>query len=150
MPKSHTVKLKIVNNTGFKMKPSGDWFDSGRLADDYSWPEVSDKDHETVVCYERDWAMAGCSGLVVYNLIDGNQEVGSMTIAFSNPDMGNNKVGVGAGTDRSSDNQIWSDMGDHGYNPFTQDFSTGGRSFVATCECSGGSTNNASVTLARR
>ena len=67
------------------------WFDSGRVADHFEWPKcIKPADDHTIVCYERNWSMAGCSGYVQY-LVNGN----TVTIAFSNPSVGNNKVGVG-------------------------------------------------------
>ena len=70
------------------------WFDSGRVADNFDWPKcIKPTEAQTIVCYERDWSMAGCSGYVQY-LVDGS----TITIAFSNPSAGGNKVGVGMGT----------------------------------------------------
>ena len=63
----HNVKLSIKNRSGFTTTYAGDWFDSGRLADDYNWPgTISNDDHQEILCYERDWSAAGCSGYVQY------------------------------------------------------------------------------------
>lgn len=91
MVKKHTVKLDIRNNTPFPMMYHNMYFGSGRVADHFSWPKVINKnENHTVVCYERDWALSGCSGYVQY-VMNGN----IVTIAFSNPSAGTNKVGVG-------------------------------------------------------
>ena len=91
MVKQHTIKLVITNKTPFIMMFHSFWFDSGRVADHFSWPKIINKGEvHTIVCYERNWSMAGCSGYVQYNM-NGN----IVTIAFSNPSVGSNKVGVG-------------------------------------------------------
>ena len=92
MVKQHTIKLNIRNDTPFPMSYFSFWFDSGRVADNFSFPKLINKsEFYTVVLYERDWSLAGCSGYVQYNM-NGN----IVTIAFSNPSVGTNKVGVGA------------------------------------------------------
>ena len=91
MVKQHNVMLSIQNNSPFVMTFHEVWFDSGRVGDGFSWPKtIARNDNPTILCYERDWALAGCSGYVTYKM-NGN----IVTIAFSNPSAGNNKVGVG-------------------------------------------------------
>lgn len=95
MVKNHTIKLTITNETNFVMTYISEWFDSGRLADSFEWPEaIRSKETVTVVLYEKNFSIAGCSGYVQY-LMGG----APVTIAFSNPSVGMNKVGVGPGTD---------------------------------------------------
>ena len=91
MVKQHTIKLDIRNNTNFPLTYHGMWFDSGRVGDHFAWPKtIVPNENHTIVCYERDWALSGCSGYVQY-VMNGN----IITIAFSNPSAGTNKVGVG-------------------------------------------------------
>ena len=95
MVKQHVVKLSIRNDTMFVMTYASHWFDSGRVANDFVWPvTVKSNESHTVLLYEKDWALSGCSGYVQY-LMGGKP----VTIAFSNPSVGHNKVGVGLGTD---------------------------------------------------
>src|SRR5690348_7844239 len=124
MPKQHAIVLRIQNNTGVTLTFKSDWFDSGRLGDGESWPStIEDGDTSVIQMYERDWALAGCSGLCTYT-VDG----GEITIAFSNPAAGSNKLGVGTGgTD------VWDSMDSHDYNTFQEDFNVNGAAYHATC-----------------
>ena len=91
MVKEHTIKLNINNDTLYTFTFMRDWFDSGRLAEGFTWPSIiQSKFNHTVVLYEAHWSLAGCSGYVQYMM--GYTPV---TIAFSNPSVGMNKVGVG-------------------------------------------------------
>jgi hypothetical protein len=142
MPKTHVVKITITNNTSETLTKPDAWFDSGRVADGWSWPDkIAPGAKEIIECYERDSATAGCSGYVKYNL----GEKGQMAIAFSNPSVGKNKLGVGLG---SKAKEVWDGMTDHGYDPFVQSFDLGSVKVVATCQASGGDVNNARVSLA--
>lgn len=145
MPKSHVVKLMITNKTPFLMKYKSDWFDSGRIADGWSWPEeILPGDTEIIECYEKDNALAGCSGYVTYN-IGYDEMTADMTIAFSNPSSGKNKLGVGKGK------AVWDNMSDHGYKPFTEHFVLEGRDrpvmIICNCQCTGGEVNQARILL---
>ncbi|XP_066917806.1 uncharacterized protein [Clytia hemisphaerica] len=138
MVKKHNIKLKITNGTGSSLKYHGEWFDSGRLADGFRWPElIQDGGKETVLCYERDWAMAGCSGYVQYRI---NGQV--LTIGFSNPSAGKNKVGVGL-----TGKKIWDEMGCNDYSPHVTTLQM--ETFVLKCHysCTGGATNNIDIVL---
>ena len=138
MVKDHNVKLEINNKSGFNMTYKADWYDSGRLADDYSWPKsISNGDHATILSYEKDWSWAGCSGYVTYSM--GGDAV---TIAFSNPSSGANKLGVG--TDGKG---VWDDMGNHDYKPFVVQITINDVRLNFNCKCTGGSTNNATVDI---
>ncbi len=69
MVKNHNIKLTINNESRFEMTYVGDWFDSGRLADTYSWPQTIPKgDKPVTLCYEKDSSLAGCSGYVQYSM----------------------------------------------------------------------------------
>ena len=138
MVKDHNVKLSIKNRSGFTTTYAGDWFDSGRLADDYNWPgTISNDDHQEILCYERDWSAAGCSGYVQYNM-SGTV----LTIAFSNPSVGTNKLGVG-----TTGKDVWDDMDNHSYQPFVIKITIAGKELNFNCQCTGGSTNSAEVSI---
>ena len=138
MAKSHVIKLTITNQSGFDLTFVKDWFDSGRLADNESWPKtIKDGDHQTITCYEKDWAMAGCSGYCTYSL-NGTE----VTIAFSNPASGSNKLGVGIGG-----NSVWDNMDNHDYKAFVEEFIATGNSYFADCKCTGGDVNTATVQI---
>lgn len=135
--KSHVIKLTIWNKTGYQLTNPDSWFDSGRVADGWSIPGmISPGDQAVVEMYERDWALAGCSGWIKYDL-----NGGKIYIAFSNPASGRNKLGCG--TDKS----VWDQMGNHDYDPFTEELAISGVTFVASEKCTGGDVNEAIVAL---
>ncbi len=138
MVKQHNVHLIIENHSGVTMQSPSEWFDSGRIADGYHWPSsVADGETLDVLCYEKDWALAGCSGTVSYRM--NNTEV---TFGFSNPSAGTNKLGVG-----TSGRAVWDNMSDHDYSPFDISFSIGDVAVTCQCRCSGGTTNLATVKI---
>ena len=140
MVKIHNVRMIIENQSGFSMQYSSDWFDSGRLADTYSWPEtVADGGKLDILCYEKDWSLAGCSGTVAYKMDDTE-----VTFAFSNPAVGKNKLGVG-----TSGRAVWDNMTNHDYSPFEVDILLGDTTLKCECQCTGGTTNLATVKLIR-
>ncbi|MEZ5016138.1 MAG: hypothetical protein R2800_03745 [Flavipsychrobacter sp.] len=143
MAKSHNVKLTITNKSGVDLNFAGEWFDSGRVADGYSWPKViKNGDHETILCYEKDGALAGCSGYCIYKVNGGTE----LTIAFSNPSAGSNKLGAGTGSAK----KVWDDMDNHDYKPFVVEFSANGNNYYANCKCTGSSVNDATVSISPR
>ena len=122
------------------MKFSHSWYDAGRVADRFKWPPtIKDGDHAEVLSYERDWSLAGCSGYVTY--IMGQTTV---TIAFSNPPIGFNKLGVGIS---AHGKDVWEDKGDHNYNPFTVILPVNGKNLTFDCQCTGGTTNSCTVEI---
>lgn len=138
MVKSHNCLVKINNGTKSNMTYVGDWYDSGRLADGFSWPgKIESGQQSTVQSYERDWAIAGCSGYVTYKIFDTD-----ITIAFSNPSVGSNKLGVGTGGW-----SVWDNMEDHGYNKFSVKIDSRDENAILQfdCRCTGGSTNTCTV-----
>lgn len=136
--KDHNILVKITNNSSIPMKYLREWYDSGRVADGFSWPAVIDRDHPAqVLNYERDWALAGCSGYVEYYMSST-----PVTIAFSNPSVGTNKLGVGIGG-----KSVWDGMDDHNYNPFVVQLTIADKVVHFNCICTGGSTNSAGVTI---
>ena len=91
MVKSYNIVLKIHNHTSFEMIHYDTWFDSGRVADGFKWTKkIGPNDHAKTLCYERNWSFLGCSGWVQYRM---NETV--VTIGFSNPRVGYNKLGIG-------------------------------------------------------
>ncbi|XP_078352567.1 uncharacterized protein LOC144637307 [Oculina patagonica] len=138
MVKLHNCLVKIDNGTTSDMKYVVDWYDSGRLADGFSWPEIINPGQQsTVLNYEKDWSPAGCSGYVTYNMLDTD-----ITIAFSNPDVGHNKLGVGTGG-----KSVWDNMVDHDYKRFTVNIesSDGETMMQFHCQCTSGETNTCTV-----
>jgi hypothetical protein len=115
------------------------WHDSGGLADEYCWPkEIENDNHNTVLLCERDHSPVGCPGFVQY-------EIGGtlVTFAFSNPSIGHNKLNVGTGVGR----EVWDTMSWHQYEPFVIKISIGNTHLTFNCECSGGTTNVANISI---
>lgn len=137
MVKKHNCRVKIFNNSKYKMKYERDWYDSGRLADSYSWPKIIEPGREAdILNYEKNWSLAGCSGFVTYEM-----SCKEITIAFSNPSSGTNKLGVGTGG-----KIVWDDMGNHDYHEFHKDIHLSDGSVLNfTCHCTGGTTNDCDV-----
>nr|XP_012567076.1 uncharacterized protein LOC100199298 isoform X3 [Hydra vulgaris] len=138
MVKQHNIKLTIKNSTPFAMTFISNWFDSGRVADQFSWPkEILSNETQTILCYERDWAMSGCSGYVQY-LMNGSL----VTIGFSNPSVGTNKLGVSAGVDGK---QFWEVIESKEYQEVNDNIKVGGKDVLITSKCTGGTTNDANI-----
>ena len=136
MSKSNNCLVKIYDGTDSSdMTYVADWYDHGRLADGFSWREtIKPGEKRDVLSYEVDWSWAGCSGYVTYRMFDTN-----ITIAFSNPLVGTNKLGVGTGG-----KSVWDNMSDHDYNGFTVDVADTNDKKVKLkfdCMCTGGRTN---------
>ena len=141
MVKTHNCLVRISNGPNSRdMTHVTDWYDSGRVADSFSWPQTITPGQESVVLnYEKDWSWAGCSGYVTYRMFDTD-----ITIAFSNPVSGSNKLGVGTGGKK-----VWEDMSNHDYNWFTinLDVSGGNAKLQFDCKCTGESTNTCNVNI---
>ena len=138
MVKQHNIHLIIENNSGVTMMSPKAWFDSGRIADGFQWPSsVPNGQKLDVLCYEKDWSWAGCSGTVTYVMNNT-----SVTFGFSNPSSGSNKLGAG-----TTGRKVWDDMGNHDYSPFDVSFSIGDVAVTCQCRCSGGKTNLATVKI---
>ncbi|XP_074620183.1 uncharacterized protein LOC141878991 [Acropora palmata] len=135
MVKTHNCLVEIENKTIFPMTYVREWYSSGRVADGFTWTDVASAGHLKVNNYERDAALAGCSGYVTYQ-IAGTE----FSIAFSNPSVGKNKLGVGLDGIRT-----WENMSYHSYERFVQDVDLGGVILVCTCQCTGGDTNHCVV-----
>ena len=133
----HNCLMEIKNDTLFDMTYVRDWYDSGRVADAFTWTDIAPGDY-LLVLNEQDGFLAGCSGYVTYEM-----EGTEFSIAFSNPLIGTNKLGVGLDGERT-----WEEMSNHNYERFVQGIDLGdGVSLVCFCQCTGGDTNNCVVKL---
>ena len=66
-----------------------------------------------------------------------------LTIAFSNPSAGTNKLGVG-----TTGKDVWDNMSNHDYGPFTVKITLHDKTKLAIeCQCSGGETNSCTVKI---
>ena len=138
MPKTRVVLLTIKNSTGYRMTEPTPTFKSGRLADGWEFPTTIEPGTvEKVEMYEKDNTWAGCSGYVTYIMNNGY-----VTIAFSNPSVGKNKLGCGI-----TGEDVWDNMSDHKYKPFSASFTINGEKFIANMLCTGGDVNKADITL---
>ena len=56
MVKSHNVLMEIQNSSGIEMKYKTVWYDSGRVANEFSWPStIGGNDYtEKILSYEED------------------------------------------------------------------------------------------------
>ena len=139
MPKIHSIIVKIQNNSGFDMSYHSHWYDSGRLGDGYCWKSIPDNDHKEVLSYERDFALAGCSGYVQY-IMGGT----FIAIAFSNPSVGSNKFDVG-----TAGKKVWNRMDSQDYEWFARKIVVDDVELFFNCKCTGGNTNTVDVIISR-
>ena len=140
MGKKHSVILTITNKSGHNMTYTTDWFYSGRVSNGFNWPQriPNGAVDVKVPCYERDGSMAGCSGYVTYDLFGTD-----ITIAFSNPAVGNNTLGVG-----TTGKSMWEEKGCQNYGPFEVNITLhDGTKLLVRCDCSGGETNLCNVQI---
>ena len=136
MVKTHNCLVEIKNDTLFDMKYVRAWYSSGQVAYGSRWADVVSDGHLRVNNYERVGALPECSGYVTYQI--GGTE---FSIAFSNPFIGTNKLGVGLDGVRT-----WVNMSYHNYEPFIDYVDLGGELIlVCNCVCTGGNTNNCFV-----
>ena len=136
MVKTHNCVVEIENRTTFHMTYVRDWYDSGRVADGFTWTDVAPGDRSVVSNYERDSSLAGCSGYVTYQI--GGSE---FSVAFSNPVVGTNKLGVGLDGART-----WENMSNHTYMTFVEYVHLGCAVILeCICQCTGGHVNSCSV-----
>ena len=141
MVKSHNCLVKISNGPNSNdMTYVRDFYDHGRVADGFQWPTTIKPGQESdVLNYEVDWSLAGCSGYVTYNMFDTD-----ITIAFSNPPVGVNKLGVG-----KEGQEVWEEMSSNDYNTFTVtvDASNERAKLQFNCKCTEGTTNTCTVNI---
>ena len=141
MAKSRNCLVKIKNGSDCETTYVANWFRNGRLAEGFSWTEtIRPGERRDVLSYELDWSWAGCSGYVTYKMFDT-----CITIAFSNPIVGVNKLGVGTGGRR-----VWQAMSNHEYKEFTVEVDASGDKEVKIkfdCICTGGRTNICNVDI---
>ena len=142
MSKTHNCLVKIVNGADSSdMTYVAEWYNHGRLAEGFSWREtIKPGEKRDVLSYELDWSWAGCSGYVTYRMCDT-----PVTIAFSNPFVGVNKLGVGIGGKK-----VWEEMGNHDNNEFTVNVNADGdknTKLKFDCICTGGTTNICTINI---
>ena len=142
MVKEYNCRVKIFNNSKSKMTYVREWYDSGRLADSYFWPQIIEPGHDAdILNYERNWSLAGCSGYVTYEML-----CREITIAFSNPVVGSNKLGVG-----TRGKIVWDNMGSHDYHEFPVNIDlSNGNTLIFTCHCTSGTTNSCNVKVTQK
>ena len=106
--KEYNCRVKIFNNLKSKMTYVRDLYDSGRMADSFFWPQIIEPGHAAdILNYERNWSFAGCSGYVTYEML-----YMEITIAFSNPDVGSNKLPTSARCRKQQDSYVYNKSGD--------------------------------------
>ena len=136
MVKWYNVLVKIHNSSGLAMTYQSKWYNNGREANGFPWPDkICDGSEVSVLNYESDWSLVGCSGYVTY------QMGGTMiTIAFSNPVAGYNKLGVG-----TNGQGVWENMGSP-YESITERITLANNTVLAfTLHCTGSDVNTADV-----
>lgn len=133
MTKTHRVRILIINQSDLDMFHKSNTYFSGRAADGVSWLAVRKGEIGDFLSYEKDYALAGCSGYVTYEI--GGTEV---SIAFSNPLAGTNKLGVGTGGQA-----VWDNMTEHEYQEFTEQIpvKSGRTTLTFQCQCTAGPIN---------
>ena len=94
--------------------------------------------HEDQVTVRSEGFLTGVSGYVTYEL-DGTD----LTIAFSNPGIGSNKLNAG-----TNGKGVWDEMDSKDYKSWAKRLTTmGGLHLQLSLKCSGGSTNAATVEI---
>ncbi|MCU7882002.1 MAG: hypothetical protein KZQ66_16245 [Candidatus Thiodiazotropha sp. (ex Lucinoma aequizonata)] len=139
----HFVNLHIINNTDIEFTtPADPWFDSGRM-DDNQDTTIPKQGKVTIPFYPDG---AGVSGYLTWLAYDDVSV--SLCIAFSNPLIGHNKLDIAVIDDRATTGkELWDDMDHHDYQSFDKDLNIGGGRLKAHCICTGGGTNDATITL---
>ncbi|MCU7850501.1 MAG: hypothetical protein KZQ89_21500 [Candidatus Thiodiazotropha sp. (ex Lucinoma kastoroae)] len=139
----HFVNIHIINNTDIEFTtPADPWLDSGRMDDnqDTTIPKLG----KVTTRFYPDGA--GVSGYMTW--LAGEDVSLSLCIAFSNPLMGHNKLDIAVINDIfTTGKELWDAMDNHDYQFFDKDLSIGGGLLKAHCICSGGGTNDATITL---
>ena len=141
MVKEHNVRVTIVNKSGLPMTYKAAWYDSGRLADTYAWPNIEGNDKADILNYEYDHVGKSCSGYVQYEIGDT-----LITFAFSNPIWPwRNKLGVGTGGGKN----VWDNMTHRDYNPFVETIKVnkGNVELNFNCQCTPGTTNHCTINI---
>merc|ERR1711872_113285 len=138
----HTVHLRIINHSHLPLAFKEAWFDHGRLKSCCHWPKVI-KGYNSMEVYmhESDHSFAGCSGYVTYIMGQHTATSTPVTIAFSNPAAGKNKLDVGTGDAK----YIWKHMTSNNYKTFKRPLFIEGVHMIASGEASPGYTNEALV-----
>jgi len=138
----HTVHLRIINHSHLPLAFKEAWFDHGRLKSCCHWPKVI-KGYNSMEVYmhEADHSFAGCSGYVTYIMGQHTATSTPVTIAFSNPAAGKNKLDVGTGDAK----YIWKHMTSNNYKTFKRPLFIEGIHMIASGQATAGYTNEALV-----
>lgn len=132
---AHNVKLTINNQSGSTLFLDDVWFWKGGLDTTEFFPLQIPNNVSIRVDSS---GSEHCSGYVSY--ITGNSRI---TIGFSNPSSGSNKLGVGL-----TGKDVWENMTNNDYKPFEKQLTLNDSSIVVCkCICTGSDINNALVTL---
>ena len=96
------------------------------------WMDVKNNDVGDFLSQECDFSLLGCSGYVKYRI--GDEMV---TIAFSNPQVGVNKLNVGNGGE-----EVWQSMDNQDYDKFERSINvTSEIKLTFDCQCTPCETN---------
>ncbi|MES9841239.1 MAG: hypothetical protein ABW134_11855 [Candidatus Thiodiazotropha endolucinida] len=140
----HYVNLHITNNTNIDFHLVDSWYDSGGMNGGVDTNIL--KNSKVIIPFSP--YSAGVSGYCVWWANDGSP----LCIAFSNPVWGTNKLGVAIADDlpyggETPQKELWDDMTNHDYKPFVADLHGSSFDIKANCCCTGGGTNNCTITL---
>ena len=141
MTKTHKVRVIIFNKSGLDMIYKEDKYYHGEIApSSRKWMDIKNDDVGDFLSQECDYSILGCSGYVTYRIGD---EI--LTIAFSNPEVGANKLNVGTGVEG-----VWESMSSLGYDKFERPIDgTSGNGVTCDCQCTPGRTNVCVIILKR-
>lgn len=127
--------LQVVNASGKTMMFKGVTYIRG-AAISPGWPTGINSEDRAIV--QSAGVLTGVSGYATYEL-----DSTDITIAFSSPSVGTNKLNVGC-----SGKQVWDRMDSKDYKPWAKRITTqGGTTLNISLKCSSGPVNNAIVEL---
>ena len=141
MTKTHKVRVIIFNKSGLDMVYKEDKYLHGEIAaSSRKWENVKNNDIGDFLSQESDFSLFGCSGFVKYHI--GDEMV---TIAFSNPQVGVNKLEVGTGGEG-----VWESMDNQGYDKFERPINVSSEiKLTFHCQCTPGETNVCVIIIKR-
>ena len=133
MTKIHKVRVIIFNKSGLDMVYKAENYIHGEIAaSSRKWMDVKNNDVGDFLSQETDFSLVGCSGFVTYRVGDK-----LVTIAFSNPQVGVNKLEVG-----TEGEGVWEKMNSQGYDKFERPINvTPEIGLTFHCQCTPGETN---------
>ena len=133
MTKTHKVRVVIFNKSGLDMVYKENKYIHGEIApSSRKWEDVKNDDIGDFLSQEIDFSLVGCSGYVKYLIGDI-----MVSIAFSNPEVGVNKLNVGTGGER-----VWEKMDNQRYDKFERPINVSSEiKLTFHCQCTPGETN---------